>query len=348
MEAPSPFNTFITVDKPVNSIVDKPVNSIELKLKSDKNLNYNISIYYIEDRLFFCGIAKDNFQNKKFEKQYSLEEVKENKFFYLHESIKEVYDELDALIKNYKDINEVKLLEETNKLLIIFPLNTIKIKECIFEINELALSTEQKYHNIFTQLKEIQNKFLEENNLLKKEINELKERQDKSSKENNLLKNEINELKEKQEKSSKENNLLKNEIDELKEKQEKSSKENNLFKNEINELKEQNKVLKDQISKQVKIQSGEFNADFPSNTNHYMHCSTGFRSFKKYINFNEKYEKIPKVIVSIKGLDTNKDTNIRLYLKTENIDTSGFDLLVKTWDNTSIYGVKISWISIGY
>ena len=256
-----------------------------------------------------------------------MEEVKENKFFYLHESIKEVYDELDALIKNYKDINEVKLLEETNKLLIIFPLNTIKIKECIFEINELALSTEQKYHNIFTQLKEIQNKFLEENNLLKKEINELKE---------------------KQEKSSKENNLLKNEIDELKEKQEKSSKENNLFKNEINELKEQNKVLKDQISKQVKIQSGEFNADFPSNTNHYMHCSTGFRSFKKYINFNEKYEKIPKVIVSIKGLDTNKDTNIRLYLKTENIDTSGFDLLVKTWDNTSIYGVKISWISIGY
>ena len=80
-------------------IEKKPENSIELKLKSDKNLNYDISIYYFEDRLYFSGITKDTFPNKKYVKQYSLEEVKSNnKFFFLHESIKEVYNELDTLI----------------------------------------------------------------------------------------------------------------------------------------------------------------------------------------------------------------------------------------------------------
>ena len=315
MEGPTP-----------NKPVKKPEISIELKLKSDKNLNYDISIYYIEDRLFFTGITKNIFQNKRFENRYSLEEVKRNKFFYLHESIKEVYDELDVLIKNYKDINEVKLLEETNKLLIIFPLNTLKIKECIFELRELTLSNKQQYESVLTNLKEIQDKFLDEYNLLKKEINKLKEKQDKSFEENNILKKEINELKEKQNKTFEENNLLKK---------------------EINELKGQNKELKEQISNNVKIQSGEYNAGFPSNTSHYMHCQTGQRSFKQHIYFSEKYDKIPHVIVSIKGLDTNKDTNIRLKVKTENIDTSGFDLIIATWDNTSIYGVRISWISFG-
>lgn len=157
MEGPTP-----------NKPVKKPEISIKLKLKSDKNLNYDISIYYIEDRLFFTGITKNILQNKRYENQYSLEEVKQNKFFYLHESIKEVYDELDVLIKNYKDINEVKLLEETNKLLIIFPLNTLKIKECIFELRELTLSNKQQYESILTNLKEIQDKFFNEYNLLKK------------------------------------------------------------------------------------------------------------------------------------------------------------------------------------
>ena len=60
-------------------------------------MDYDISIYYIEDILYFSGVASYIFQNKTFEKKYSLTEVKQNKFFYLHESIKEVYDEIDAL-----------------------------------------------------------------------------------------------------------------------------------------------------------------------------------------------------------------------------------------------------------
>ena len=128
--------------------VKKPNNSIELKLKSDKNANYDISIYLFEDKLYFNGLSKDQFENKTYEKIYSIEEVKLNKFFYLHETVKEVYDELNLLIKNYKDINEIKLLEEKNKLILIFPLNTIKIKECVFEINEILKSNNERFENI--------------------------------------------------------------------------------------------------------------------------------------------------------------------------------------------------------
>ena len=277
----------------VNLIDKKPDNSIELKLKSDKNLNYDISIYYIEDRLYFTGITKDKFPNKKYVKQFSLEEVKiNNKFFFLHESIKEVYNELDTLIKNYKDNNQIKLIEETNILIIIFPLNTMKIKECKFEINELVLSNEQRFDTVFTKLKEIQDKFLEENNLLKNEVNKLTEK--------------------------------------------------------CNELTEQNKELKEQISKKDKIQTGEYIAQFLEGSYAtYMYSSTGDRSFKKHISFDEKYEKKPHVMVSIRGIDLCKDFNSRLYANAENIDTSGFDLIIGTWADSLVFKVYISWISFG-
>ena len=42
MEAPNP-QSFITAKEPMN----KPDWSIKLKLKSDKNLDYDISIYYM-------------------------------------------------------------------------------------------------------------------------------------------------------------------------------------------------------------------------------------------------------------------------------------------------------------
>ena len=79
-----------------------------------------------------------------------------------------------------------------------------------------------------------------------------------------------------------------------------------------------------------------------------MHCQTGHRSFKKHIDFDKDFESTPNVLVAIEALDTNKNTNLRLFLKKENIDNSGFDLIVGTWDDTSIYGVKISWIAFTY
>ena len=280
MDAPTPNCEWTKIKKPVK----KPNNSIELNLKSDKNANYDISIYYVEDKLYFNGISKDQIENKTYEKIYSIEEVKLNKFFYLHETVKEVYDELNLLIKNYKDINEIKLLEETNKLILIFPLNTIKIKECIFEINEIILSNNERFEKIMHTLKEMQDKFFEENNLLK---------------------------------------------------------------NQIKEIKQENKELKEKISNnKINIQSGEYTAFFPCGQ-HYMNKDEGVRTFTQHINFEKKYEAIPRVMVSLSTLDacTFNNKNVRVKVNATNIDTSGFDVQIITWFNSSLFEVKVSWIS---
>ena len=67
-------------------------------------------------------------------------------------------------------------MEKTNSLLIIFPLNTLKIKECIFELNEVNLENEAQFKLIINKLKEITDKFSANINLLKKENEKLKDK----------------------------------------------------------------------------------------------------------------------------------------------------------------------------
>ena len=281
-EIPTPLFELEKIKKPII----KPDNSIELNLKSDKNINYDISIYFIEDKLYFHGTTKDQFENKTYEKIYSIEEVKSNKYFYPHENVKEVYNELNLIINNYKDLNEIKLLTKQSSLLIIFPLNTFKIKECSFEINEIISENKDKFEKIMDKLKEMNDKFFEENTLLK---------------------------------------------------------------NKINELKEENKILKEKISRQnLNIQTGEYEGCFPWKE-HYMNTDNGLRTVTHHITFEKKYEANPHVMVSISSLDAGsnsfRDKTIRIKVYALNIDTSGFDIQVSTWEWSTLFGVKVSWIS---
>lgn len=100
--------------------------------------------------------------------------------------------------------------------------------------------------------------------------------------------------------------------------------------------------------KSIKIQSGCFFVRFPWQK-HYMNNSTGERSVVGHICFDEEYETIPQVMASISGLDAGneKAVTIRIDVNVENIDTSGFDLRIKTWLDSMIFNVKISWISFG-
>ena len=171
-EAPTPFIEKPKIQKPIT----KQDNSIELNLKSANNINYTLSIFYIENQLYFQGTTKDQFENKTYERIYSIEEVKSNKYFYMHENIKEVFEELNLIIKNCKNLKEIKLIEKTNSLLIIFPINTLKIKECIFVLNEVMLGNEAQFKLIINKLKEITDKFSADINLLKKENEKLNEK----------------------------------------------------------------------------------------------------------------------------------------------------------------------------
>ena len=85
----------------------------------------------------------------------------------------------------------------------------------------------------------------------------------------------------------------------LKEMQDKFFEENNLLKNQIKEIKQENKELKEKISNnKINIQSGEYTAFFPCGQ-HYMNKDEGVRTFTQHINFEKKYEAIPRVMVSL-------------------------------------------------
>ena len=100
----------------------------------------------------------------------------------------------------------------------------------------------------------------------------------------------------------------------------------------------------------MNIQSGEYYGDFYTYDNNYkyMMYSNGERTVTIHIYFDKKYENAPKVMVSLSLLDTERDTNLRISVFPEHIDTSGFDLTIYTWDNTKIFRVKAIWISFNY
>ena len=93
----------------------KPQKSIELTLKSEQNIPYDVSIYYILDKLYLKATSKDMFNKKKYSNEYTMEHIKENKFFNLHETIEEIYEELNSIIK--KDKDDIIILEETNRII---------------------------------------------------------------------------------------------------------------------------------------------------------------------------------------------------------------------------------------
>lgn len=85
--------------------------------------------------------------------------------------------------------------------------------------------------------------------------------------------------------------------------------------------------------------------DFNYEDYEYMFNSKDWRTFSAHINFEEKYERPPKVLLFINKLDSDKNTNLRISIYSSNIDTNGFDLNLQTWDDSIIYGFRIIWIS---
>ncbi len=78
-----------------------------------------------------------------------------------------------------------------------------------------------------------------------------------------------------------------------------------------------------------------------------MWSGSGTRQRKKTIVFSEPFETPPAVQVSMSLLDMDKDTNMRADTQAKNISTTGFDLIFRTWDDTRIARVRLSWIAMG-
>ncbi|OEC99850.1 MULTISPECIES: H-type lectin domain-containing protein [unclassified Rhizobium] len=72
---------------------------------------------------------------------------------------------------------------------------------------------------------------------------------------------------------------------------------------------------------------------------------SGDRSYWKRLVFEREFMHAPFVTVSLSGLDASKDSNLRLVLGPHNITPFGFDMEIRTWADTTINYVALTWMA---
>ena len=121
----------------------------ELKIKSDKNNDYNVEIF-IDSNSFLNIIIKniDKTVLNQYKGKYSLDEMKKkNKYFYVSESISEAFYLLELNLKNNS------LIEQMNELVF-----TINIPNPLSPQIDFILNVEKKdYNSLLNELREIIN-----------------------------------------------------------------------------------------------------------------------------------------------------------------------------------------------
>ena len=163
---------------------------IEFKLEIEINSNKNniFTIMLKADNLSYLNIKaiqKNSLFNKSFSNKFTFDEIKENKYFFMFEDLKEICEELSNRIKT----KELKLIENAEDLVFIVSLPTTKIKEITFELKEEQKDNNDKINTLNELIIKLKDEIREIKDENKKEINELK---NNFIKKINELKNEIN------------------------------------------------------------------------------------------------------------------------------------------------------------
>ena len=174
--------------------------SFKKELKTDKNNTYLI-IFTLGNSLEIEANQINDLITKSFSNKFSFNDIRTNRYFLQFETLNEIFDELNEIIKNDK----ISIEESENNFKIKVLLPGHKNKEIIFELRIKNKNDKEKINDL-TQLVIKQNEEMTE---MKNEITQLKE-------ENTNLKNEVDKLKNEDTKLKNEVNQLKNEITLLK------------------------------------------------------------------------------------------------------------------------------------
>lgn len=78
-----------------------------------------------------------------------------------------------------------------------------------------------------------------------------------------------------------------------------------------------------------------------------MWTGSGDRSRTARVNFTKLFRETPLVNIAIKMMDAETGTNLRYDLILEDVSTTGFDVRLKTWQDTKIIRASINWTAIG-
>jgi len=74
---------------------------------------------------------------------------------------------------------------------------------------------------------------------------------------------------------------------------------------------------------------------------------TGPRQSRTPITFAAAYKAPPHVQVAMSMWDISNKTNNRIDLQAENITTTGFEIVFRTWKDTQVARVRVSWTAFG-
>ena len=222
------------------------IETKKIEIISDKNNKILIEMTILNSKLYITGkyLIIEKYPNKKFEKYYSLDDIKNiNNFFYSYKEIEEILDEIDYFIQ----LKTPKVNEETNKMILSIEIPSKKFKEIIFQLNLTKKSNEEHISDLYELLnididevkgiKKENEKLKETNKLLKDKVEE-QEKELKQLKELiNTLSNKINENKEEYNKNL--NDFNQNNEQKINELSQKINENNN---NNQNEEKDESKI----------------------------------------------------------------------------------------------------------
>ncbi|MEP4036285.1 H-type lectin domain-containing protein [Pseudophaeobacter sp.] len=78
-----------------------------------------------------------------------------------------------------------------------------------------------------------------------------------------------------------------------------------------------------------------------------MWTGEGARERRKLVRFKEAYRRPPAVQVSISLWDMDTNAAIRAELVAENITTTDFEVVFRTWGDSRIARLRAAWIAVG-
>jgi hypothetical protein len=71
----------------------------------------------------------------------------------------------------------------------------------------------------------------------------------------------------------------------------------------------------------------------------------GERHFDYIVKFEQPFEEVPQILVTLTRIDIAPHTALRLCIAAEKISASGFTLRYSTWANSQILGVGARWMA---
>ncbi|MHA6264919.1 H-type lectin domain-containing protein [Arenibacterium sp. CAU 1754] len=78
-----------------------------------------------------------------------------------------------------------------------------------------------------------------------------------------------------------------------------------------------------------------------------MWTGSGPRERRRAVTFSTAFTQIPSVQTSVSLWDVDTASAMRAEVLAENITTTGFDIVFRTWLDTRIARIRVAWMAIG-